>query len=541
MQNTPLLISNLLANAARHHSEAEIVSREYTQQIYKYTYRELEKRAKQLANFLESHNINKGQRVASIAWNNRRHLELYYGVSGSGRVLHTINPRMQIQQMQWIINDAEDQAVYFDQSFYSIIQQLVPMCPQVKYWVSLTDSISYITENDRDTILSYEEIMGLQSHDYTWPNISEDSAASLCYTSGTTGNPKGVLYSNRSTVLHAYAVSLPDSLNLSSRDRILPVVPMFHVNAWGLPYSAALVGSSLILPGDDLSGEALYNLMDEENVTLSAGVPTVWGNLLDHMAKLGTSPRSMNRTVIGGSACPPAMYDVFQDKYNVRVIHAWGMTETSPVGTVASLKQSQISLPEQAQKALLLKQGRIVSGLDMRIVDDDGKELPWDGNTYGNLEITGPWIIEKYFNNPSQILTEQNGKRWFPTGDVATITADGVMQVVDRTKDVIKSGGEWISSIQIENIAMSADAVEMAACVGVPDKKWGERPILLIVQKKNQIVDKNIIKKLLSNELAKWQIPDKIVLVESIPLGATGKMQKKKLREMILNKEITFS
>ena len=381
-------------------------------------------------------------------------------------------------------------------------------------------------------LVSYETWIGSHSDQYQWPQFDENTASSMCYTSGTTGNPKAALYSHRSSTLHAYAAALPDVMCLSARDSVLPVVPMFHVNAWGIPYSAALTGCKLVFPGPALDGKSVYELMEAEGVTFAAGVPTVWQMLLSHMKPAGLRFSKLKRTVIGGSACPPAMLSTFQDEYGVSVLHAWGMTEMSPLGTLCSLKNKHLEMPRDEQMKILQKQGRAIYGVEMKIVGDNGQEQPWDGKSYGDLLVRGPWIIDSYYKGSASPLVQgDDGHGWFPTGDVATIDADGYMQITDRSKDVIKSGGEWISSIDIENIAMAHPAVAMAACIGMPHPKWDERPIVAVAKKPGAELSREELLKFFEGKAAKWQVPDDVVFVESIPLGATGKMLKTKLRE----------
>ena len=532
MQNQPLLTSMLLDFAARHHGDTPIVSRRVEGDIHRYTYRDLAARSKQLANALDGMGLAAGDRVASLAWNGYRHMELYYGVSGSGRVMHTLNPRLAPEQMAWIINHAEDQVLCFDMTFLPLIKAIHAKCPTVKQWVALCDADKLPADSGIPGLVSYEAWIGGQKTDYTWPQFDENTAAGLCYTSGTTGNPKGALYSHRSTVLHAYGGALPDALNVSARDSMMPVVPMFHVNAWGLPYVAALVGCKVVFPGPAMDGKSLYELMEAEQVTMAAGVPTIWQMLLTHVQSNGLKFSSMNRTVIGGSACPPAMIDTFREEFGIDVLHAWGMTETSPLGTLCTLKNKQLSLPPAQQMAIRVKQGRAICGVDMKIVGDDGQDQPWDGKAFGDLLVRGPWIMDSYFKGANPLVKDAQGRGWFPTGDVATIDADGFMQITDRSKDVIKSGGEWISSIDIENIAMGHPAVAMAACIGMPHPKWDERPIVAVVKKPGaEVTREELLKFYEGKGQAKWQIPDDVVFVEAIPLGATGKMLKTKLRE----------
>ncbi|MEN9780049.1 MAG: 3-(methylthio)propionyl-CoA ligase [Burkholderiaceae bacterium] len=531
MQSQPLLISSLIEFAERHHGDGEIVSRRVEGDIHRYHWRDVAQRARKVANALDAMKLGFSDRVATLAWNGYRHLELYFGVSGTGRVLHTINPRLHPDQVAWIANHAEDQVLCFDMTFLPIVQAVHAKCTTIKHWVALCDADKLPADSGIPNLKSYEAWIAGQSDTYAWPQFDENSASSMCYTSGTTGNPKAALYSHRSTLLHAYAAALPDVMALSARDSVLPVVPMFHVNAWGIPYSAALTGAKLVFPGAALDGKSVYELIEGEKVTYAAGVPTVWQMLLGHMKPGGLRFSTLKRTVIGGSACPPAMITAFNDDYGVEVLHAWGMTEMSPLGTVCTLKNKHLDLPAGDRMKIRLKQGRAIFGVDMRIVDDEGKELPWDGTTYGDLQVRGPWILREYFKGEGGDPL-QGG--WFPTGDVATIDADGYMQITDRSKDVIKSGGEWISSIDIENIAMAHPAVAMAACIGVKHPKWDERPIVVVVKKPGTEVSREELLKFYGDKtLAKWQVPDDVVFVDAIPLGATGKMQKMKLREQL--------
>lgn len=534
MQSQPLLISTLVEFAERHHGDAQIVSRRVEGDIHRYTYRDMAARSRQLANALDADGLAFSDRVASLAWNGYRHLEMYYGVSGSGRVLHTINPRLHPEQVAWIVNHAEDQVLCFDLTFLPIVQAVHAKCPSVRRWVALCDTDRLPADTGIPGLTSYEAWIGAAPADYAWPSFDENSASSLCYTSGTTGDPKGVLYSHRSSILHAYAAALPDVMGLSASDAVLPVVPMFHVNAWGIPYSAPLTGCKLVFPGPALDGKSVYELMDAEGVTFAAGVPTVWQMLLQHAKANGLRFGKLQRTVIGGSACPPAMIQAFQNEYGVRVLHAWGMTEMSPLGTLCSLKNKHMDLPEEERMKILLKQGRAIYGVDMKIVDGEGRELPWDGKAYGDLLVKGPWIVDRYYRaSGSPLQPDAQGRGWFPTGDVATIDPDGYMQITDRSKDVIKSGGEWISSIDIENIAMAHPAVAMAACVGMPHPKWDERPIVAVVLRQGAQVTRDELLAFYQGKTAKWQIPDDVVFLDAIPIGATGKMLKARLREQL--------
>ncbi len=532
MQSQPMLISSLIEFAARHHADAEIVSRRVEGDIHRCTYKDLAGRARQLAHAIDELGLAQGDRVASLAWNGYRHMEMYFGVSGSGRVLHTINPRLHPEQIAWIINHAEDKALCFDLSFLPLIQAVHAKCPLVQKWVVLCDADRVPADTGIPGLVSYETWIAPHSTQYQWPQLDENTASSMCYTSGTTGNPKAALYSHRSSTLHAYAAALPDVMCLSARDSVLPVVPMFHVNAWGIPYSAALTGCKLVFPGPALDGKSVYELIETEGVTFAAGVPTVWQMLLGHMKPTGLRFSKLKRTVIGGSACPPAMITAFQDDYGVDVLHAWGMTEMSPLGTLCTLKNKHLTLPKDEQMKLLQKQGRAIYGVEMKIVNDAGDEQPWDGKSYGDLLVRGPWIIDSYYKGTgSPLVKGADGYGWFPTGDVATIDPDGFMQITDRSKDVIKSGGEWISSIDIENIAMAHPAVAMAACIGMPHPKWDERPIVAVAKKPGAEVSREELLQFFEGKAAKWQVPDDVVFVDSIPLGATGKMLKTKLRE----------
>ncbi len=530
MQNHPLLISSVIDFAARHQGDTEVVSRRVEGDIHRYTWADVQRRAKQVAKALDALGVKVGERVGTLAWNGYRHLELYFGVSGSGRVLHTVNPRLLPEQIAWIVNHAEDQVLCFDTTFLPIVQGIHAHCKTVKRWIALCDEDKLPKDTGIPNLISYEAWIGQQSPDYTWPVFDENTASSVCYTSGTTGNPKAALYSHRSTVLHAYAAALPDVMGLSARDSALPVVPMFHVNAWGLPYSAAMVGCKLVFPGPAMDGKSIYELMEAEKVTFAAGVPTVWQMLLGHLGPNKLKFSSLTRTVIGGSAAPPAMIAAFRDQYGVDVLHAWGMTEMSPLGTLCTLKEKHKDLPEEDKMKLRVKQGRAIFGVDMKIVGDNGEELPWDGKTYGDLYVKGPWILDTYFKGEGGNPLVDG---WFPTGDVATIDADGFMQITDRSKDVIKSGGEWISSIDIENVAMAHPAVAMAACIGMPHPKWDERPIVAVALKPGAEVTRDELLKFYDGKVAKWQVPDDVVFVDSIPLGATGKMLKTRLREQL--------
>jgi fatty-acyl-CoA synthase len=485
-------------------------------------------RSRKLANALDTLSTQPGARIGTLAWNGHRHMELYYAVSGSGRVLHTLNPRLHADQLRYIVDHAEDQVLFFDLTFLPLVEAIAGTLKTCKIFVAMTDR-AHMPATQLDNVLCYEDLVDAHSDRFAWPQLDENLASSLCYTSGTTGNPKGVLYSHRSTVLHTYAAALPDALSSSACDVILPVVPMFHVNAWGLPYVACMTGAKLVFPGPALDGKSLYELFEAEQVTLSAGVPTVWQGLLTYVEANGLQFSSMRRTIIGGAACPPVMMRSFQSKLGVKVLHAWGMTELSPVGTVCNLKPVHLKLTDLEREGIQAKQGRVVFGVDMKIVGNTGEELPWDGKQSGELLVRGPWIVQSYFKNDGGDPLVDG---WFPTGDVATIDADGFMQITDRAKDVIKSGGEWIGSIDIENIAMGHPSVAMAACIAAYHPKWDERPLLLVVLKPGQTVTRDELLAFFDGKIAKWWTPDDVVFVDAIPLGATGKMLKHKLRDM---------
>jgi len=527
MQNMPLMISSLIRHADRNHGDTAIVSRETTGGLHRYAYSDAHRRARQMARALLSLGVKPADRVATLAWNNHRHFELYYAVSGMGAILNTVNPRLFPEQIAYIINHAEDGLVFFDLTFLPLVEGVAPHCKGVKAWVAMTDR-AHMPESKLD-LLCYEELVNAHSDDYEWPEFDEHTASSLCYTSGTTGNPKGALYSHRSTVLHAYGSALPDALNLSARDTVLPVVPLFHVNAWGLPYACALAGAKLVMPGPQLDGASLHELFEAEEVTVSAGVPTIWLGLLQHLQAKGLKLTTVKRLVIGGSAAPPAMIRSFDEQFGVTVLHAWGMTEMSPLGTVNTPKAKHLKLSAAERDRVRLNQGRPIYGVDMKIVDDDGRELPRDGKAFGDLLVRGPWIVSGYFKGEGCNVLREDG--WFPTGDVATLDADGYMQITDRSKDVIKSGGEWISSIDLENLAVAHPAVAEAAVIGIAHPKWDERPLLIVVKKAGQEVTREQLLDFMRDKIAKWWMPDDVVFVDSLPHTATGKLLKTKLRE----------
>ena len=528
MMNMPLMISSLIQHADNCHGDAEIVSRMPEGGIHRYTYHDAHRRSRQLANALKSLDVKMGDRIGTLAWNTHRHFEIYFGVSGIGAVCHTINPRLFPEQITYIVNHAEDDYIFFDITFTALVEALVPHCPRIKGWVALCAHANLPKTEKIPNLIAYDDLVNSHSDIYEWPEFDENTASSLCYTSGTTGNPKGVLYSHRSTLLHAYAAALPDGLNLSARASVLPAVPMFHVNAWGLPYSVALTGAKFVMPGPGLDGASLYELFEQEKVTLSAGVPTIWLGLLQHLQANKLKLSTVKTLVIGGSAAPPAMIRAFDEHYGVTVLHAWGMTEMSPLGTANTFKLKHLDLSAAEKDKIRVKQGRALYGVEMQIVDGEGKPLPHDGKAFGDLMVRGPWITREYFKT-TDASPLVNG--WFPTGDVATIDQDGYMQITDRSKDVIKSGGEWISSIDIENLAIAHPAVMEAAVIGVVHPKWDERPLLLIIRKKDMSVTREEMLEFMSGKIAKWWMPDDVVFVDSLPHTATGKLLKTKLRE----------
>ena len=534
MMNTPLLISGLITHADRFHGDTEIVSRTIEGPIHRYTYRDAHKRARQLAQALIRLGVKPGDRIGTFAWNGYRHFEAFYGVSGMGAVMHTINPRLFPEQLVYIVNHAEDSYILFDCNLAPAIEKLAPHCKGVKGWIALC-ARSNLPAGSIPNLLCYEDLIAAENGDYVWPEFDERTASSLCYTSGTTGNPKGVLYSHRSTVIHAYGAALPDALNLSARDTVLPVVPMFHANAWSLPYGCAMSGIKLVFPGAQLDGKSLYELFESEKVTVSAGVPTVWLALLQFMQQNNLRFSTMNRTIIGGSACPPAMIRTFQETYNVQVLHAWGMTELSPLGTVGTFKSKHAQWSAESRLELQYKQGRVIYGVDMKIVDGEGNELPWDGKTFGDLLVRGPWITSSYLKAEGGDPLRDG---WFPTGDVATIDPDGYMQITDRSKDVIKSGGEWISSIDLENLAVAHPSVAEAAVIGVFHPKWDERPLLIVVKKPASELSRDQMLAFFDGKIAKWWMPDDVVFVDKLPHTATGKLLKTQLREDFKNHKL---
>jgi acyl-CoA synthetase (AMP-forming)/AMP-acid ligase II len=529
MMDTPLLISAIARHAERYFGKREIVSVTQDVSLHRYTYRDCIRRSRQLANALARLDLSTGDRVATLAWNDYRHLEAYYGIGGAGYVCHTINPRLFPEQIIFIINHAEDKWLFIDPLFVPLLQKIASLTPGVEGYVILTDD-AHMPDTTLRGAISYEALIAGESDEYEWPELDENDAVALCYTSGTTGDPKGVLYSHRSTVLHAYAQIAPDALNLSNCDCVLPVVPLFHVNAWGVPYAALMVGAKLVLPGPKMGdGQVLYALLESENVTTALGVPTIWSTLLQYCAREGKRLDKLQRTCIGGAAVPESMIREFRDRHDVVVNQGWGMTETSPIGTVNTLKAGMESLSPDEVIALKAKAGRGVFGIEMRIVDDTGNELPWDGVAFGALQVRGPWVCSDYFRLEGQSEAHRSG--WFDTGDVGTIDPEGYLQITDRTKDVIKSGGEWISSIQVENIAVGHPAVTQAAVIGVSHEKWLERPLLIVVRAEGKDVSRDEMLQWFDGKIARWWLPDDVVFVDALPLTATGKIKKIDLRK----------
>jgi acyl-CoA synthetase (AMP-forming)/AMP-acid ligase II len=530
MMDRPLLISQLVAYSARFHRHAEIVSRTIEGGIHRYRYPDLESRAKRLAKALQRHGVSLGDRVATLAWNGYRHLELYFGVSGMGAVCHTINPRLFHDQLRYIVNHAEDQLVFLDLTFVPLVEKLAAEFKPVRHYVIMTDR-AHMPTTTLPNVLCYEELIAAEDDDYAWPDFDENTASSLCYTSGTTGNPKGALFSHRSTVLHAFEACRADGVGISMRDSLCPVVPMFHANAWATPYAAAMSGAKLVFPGAALDGKSLFELFEQEKVTLSFGVPTVWLALLKYLDESKSRPTTLKRTLIGGSAVPLAMIETFEERYGVEVVQGWGMTEMSPVGTCTTLTPELAALPAAERYRIKAKQGRAIYTVELKIVDAEGREQPHDGIAMGEILARGPWVISGYYKDPAATAAAfENG--WLRTGDVATIDEDGYVQVVDRSKDVIKSGGEWISSIDVENAAIGHPAIAEAAVIGLPHPRWGERPLLIVALREGKEGDKADILRHLGEHLAKWQLPDDVVFVGEIPHTATGKILKTRLREM---------
>jgi fatty-acyl-CoA synthase len=527
MMRESLLVSSLIAHAARYHAGTEIVSVQTTGGVEKTTWAQVECHARRLSSALTKLGIQPGERCATIAWNNRRHLEIYFGVSGAGMVCHTLNPRLSLEALTYIVNHAEDRVLFVDRTFLPLMAKLRPALNTVKHLILMgpreSEALALVPD-----LQFYDELVATGDDDASWPSFDEDLPSSLCYTSGTTGHPKGVLYSHRSTLLHALAGNQPDGLAISARDTVLPVVPMFHVNAWGVPYIAAAQGAKLVLPGPNLDGASLAALIDAEEVSLALGVPTIWMGLLAALRARGTKPKNLKRSIVGGSALPPSMMAAFRDEFDVELIHAWGMTETSPLGTLNQPLARHAQLDPQSQDKVRLGQGRPPYGVQLRLTDNVGAVLPCDGQTQGSLQIKGHWVVDTYFGATASALTADG---WFDTGDVATIDADGYLVIRDRSKDIIKSGGEWISSVEVENIAIGHPAIANAAAIGVPHPKWDERPVLVAVKKEGATVSGADVLAFFKGKVPDWQIPDEVVFVDALPQSGTGKVLKNKLRE----------
>lgn len=531
MQDAPLLISSLIEHAAQYHPEAEIVARTVEGPVHRTNYREVAQRAKRVANALQALGVSRSDRVGTLAWNTHRHLELYYGVSGSGAILHTVNPRLFPEQIEYIVNHAEDKVLFFDISFAPLVEKLAPMLKTVTAFIAMTDR-SHMPGIAVPNLLCYEDLIAQHGEEYEWPVFDERTASSLCYTSGTTGNPKGVLYSHRSTVLHSLMECSPDTFGVNASMCLLLAVPMFHANAWGMPYATAMVGAKVVMPGPHMDGKSLYELMRDEKVTFSQAVPTVWLMLfqyLDEHPEIDMKEVGLKTIGVGGAATPRTMIERFERDVGADYVQGWGMTETSPIGVIGRLLPRHAGLSAQERIGVKMKAGRAVWGVGLKIVGDDGRELPHDGKAYGHLHVRGPWIASGYFKGEGGQVLDAEG--WFPTGDVATIDADGYVQLVDRAKDVIKSGGEWISSIDLENAAIGHPAVMEAAIIGVSHPKWQERPLLLAVRRPGRQVTRDELLSYLGEKVAKWWVPDDVVFVEQLPHTATGKLLKTKLRE----------
>ncbi len=526
MMTQPLLISSLIDHAERYHGQTEIYSVEAGGAVTQTNWAGISQNARRLGSALTALGLQPQDRIATLAWNNRRHLEIYYGVSGAGFVCHTINPRLFPEQLTYIINHAQDRVLFFDATFLPLVAALQEHLTEVQHFV-LMGPRDDAALSQVPGVKFYDELIGSGDPGFEWPALDENTASSLCYTSGTTGNPKGVLYSHRSTVLHSFASNTRDVIGYSAMDTVMPVVPMFHVNAWGSPYACAMSGSRMALPGPDLHGEALVNLIDTYGVTLAMGVPTIWQGLLAHAAKSGSKLTSLERTVIGGAACPPSMIETFRETYGVDTVHAWGMSEMSPLGTANYPLAKHFNLSLEERHRLRENQGRPPFGVELKIVDDDGNDLPHDGETQGDLMVRGHWVLDSYFQQQDQDLLADG---WFATGDVATLNPDGYMTIRDRSKDIIKSGGEWISSVELENIAVAHPKLATAAVIGVPHPKWDERPLLVAVKADGEEPSERELLDFFDGKIAKWQVPDKVVFVDALPLNATGKVLKRNLR-----------
>lgn len=528
MQDRPLLVSSIIAHAEIHHATVPVVSLTVEGGKINSTYAQVAKRARQVAQALTRLGVKRDDRIATLAWNTHRHVEAWFGISGMGAVTHTINPRLFEDQIAYIANHAEDRFLLLDLSFVPLIEKLAPQLKTIEGYIILTDAAN-MPKTTLPNAMAYEDWIAAENGDYEWPSFDENTAAGLCYTSGTTGNPKGVLYSHRANVLHTYAACMVDTLAISSQDSVLPVVPMFHANAWGMPYCTAAVGAKLVMNGPHFDAPTLHKLILEESVSMAAAVPTVWLGLLNHLDSTKGQVDCLKRVTIGGAAAPRSMIEAFETRYDVRVHHAWGMTEMSPLGTIGTLNAEAASLPLKEQIDIKCKQGRAVYGVEMKITDDDGNEMPRDGKSFGHLMVRGPWIASAYFKGEGGNILDVDG--WFDTGDVATIDPMGFMQITDRSKDVIKSGGEWISSIDLENAAVGHPAIAEAAVIGIRHPKWDERPLLILVKKEGAIISADEVMDYIRPQVAKWWLPDAVEFVDEIPHTATGKIQKTALRE----------
>jgi len=525
MMEWGLTIPQAISHAEKYNFDGQLISRELDGSIKKSTYGQSIQRSKKLANALNKLGITLHDTVATIAWNNSRHFETYFGVSGMGAILHTLNPRYSPAQLVYILNHAEDKVLIIDPTFIPLVEGVQDQLNFVETIIIAAEK-SAIPENNLNNACSYDDLLEQESSEYQWPELNEDTSSALCYTSGTTGNPKGVLYSHRSTILHA--ISIAGTMGFHSSSAVLPVVPMFHVNAWGVPYSALINGFTLVLPGHALDGESLYELVQQESVDCLLGVPTVWLGLLQYLEAKGLKMESVDQVLVGGSAAPYAMIKAFDEQHDAFLTHGWGMTEMSPLGTINTQTKKAMSLPIEERYQLQTKQGYPMFGVEIKTVDDDGKELPRDGEASGALKVKGPWIMHTYFKAEGPAVDDQG---WFDTGDVATIHPDGCMQIVDRAKDVIKTGGEWISSIDLENAALTHENILEACVVGVPHPKWDERPLLFLITKDGNQIDKQEINDFLLEKVVKWWLPDDIIFVKELPHGATGKLLKVDLRE----------
>jgi 3-(methylthio)propionyl---CoA ligase len=530
MSERPLLISAIIKHAGVYHCDTEIVSRTVGGTIHRYTYGEAERRSKRLTRALLRLGIRPGDRVGTLAWNTFRHFELYYGISGIGAVCHTINPRLFDEQIVYIINHAADRLLFVDTSFVPLIERLAPRLPKECRIVLLTEHGAE-PATSFPKLPCYEQLIESEDADFEWPEFDERTAAALCYTSGTTGKPKGALYSHRSTVLHAFGISLPDAIPLSARDTVCPVVPLFHACGWGTAYTAPMNGAKLVLPGPRLDGQSLYELFEAEGVTVSLGVPTVWLGFEAHLSATGACCSTLRWILSGGSAVPPSLIEAFERR-GIQIRQGWGMTEMSPLGTTAALKAKHLGLDPETQMRVKAKQGRPVFGVEMKVVDDAGQAQPHDGESMGELLVRGPWIVSGYFEDVEASAAAVEGGGWFHTGDVATIDHDGYLQIMDRRKDVIKSGGEWISSIELENAAVAHSDVAEAAAIAVPDSRWAERPLLIVTPRPNCSPGREALLAFLAQRFPRWMLPDDVVVLEELPHTATGKVMKSRLREM---------